>query len=107
MWKLIFVAVAMFLLLSAVGHSAFGKPTTIQHTVSLTWNSQSGASFNVYRSHNTPRKPVWVLIGTSTTPDYTDGSVRSGEIYLYAVSAVEAGKETAKSSIVSATIPKP
>jgi Viral BACON domain len=67
---------------------------TSPHKVSLSWNAQSGVTFNVLRSTGYPG--TFTQIGTSTTPSYTDTSVTANGTYCYEIQSVSSG-------VVSAT----
>ena len=87
-----------------------GVPTGLQvdssgdNTVSLSWTASTGSpdSYNVKRA--TTSNGTYTVVGTTTAPtvSYTD-SLTGGATYYYAVSAVNAGGESADSSFVSAT----
>ena len=92
------------------GGSTPGTPTGLQvdssgdNTVSLSWTASTGSpdSYNVKRA--TTSNGTYTVVGTTTAPtvSYTD-SLTGGATYYYAVSAVNAGGESADSSFVSAT----
>jgi fibronectin type 3 domain-containing protein len=70
--------------------------------VSLSWNASTGAtSYNVKRS--TVSGGPYTVVGTATSPSFTDTSASNGTTYFYVVSAVNANGESANSTQVSAT----
>ena len=77
------------------------------HTVKLTWTASAGArTYNVYRSQTRAVYGAPLVTGL-TSPSYGDGTVAAGQTYFYAVTAVNAFGESAKSSEVQAVIPNP
>lgn len=66
---------------------------TALHKVSLTWNAQSGVTFNVLRSTGFPG--TFTQVGTSATASYTDTSVAANQNYCYEVEAVSSGMVSA------------
>jgi autotransporter-associated beta strand protein len=68
--------------------------------VSLSWSAVIGASsYNVLRSTNSGAETI---VGTTTTPNYTDTGLASGTTYYYEVSAVNNSGQSANSSEVAA-----
>lgn len=77
------------------------------HTVKLTWVGSAGArTYNVYRSQTSGAYGAPLVSGL-TSPSYTDGTVAAGQTYFYAVTAVNAFGESARSSEIQAVIPNP
>lgn len=74
--------------------------------VGLSWNTVTGATYtyNVKRSL-TESGPFTIVATNVTGSSFTDNSVASGTTYYYVVSAVNAGVESADSSVVVAVIP--
>jgi fibronectin type 3 domain-containing protein len=76
------------------------------HHVSLQWNpsTTAGSQYFVYRR----RKAVATFTKLNTTPiaveTYTDTTVTAGHTYIYQVTAVENGLESAPSNEVSVAI---
>jgi fibronectin type 3 domain-containing protein len=70
--------------------------------IKLTWNAVASAvSYRIKRSL-TPGGP-YTVIGSSTTPSYTDTTAKNGTTYFYVVSAVDATSQSADSNEASAT----
>lgn len=81
--------------------------TSSSNSVSLSWNSSSGASsYNVKRSTTSGGSYNIVANGISTT-SYDDGGLTSGQTYYYVVSAVNSAGESSHSSEVNATPQQP
>lgn len=77
------------------------------HTVKLTWVGSAGArTYNVYRSQTSGVYGGPLVTGL-TSPSYTDDTVSGGQTYYYAVTAVSASGESAKSSEIKAVVPNP
>jgi fibronectin type 3 domain-containing protein len=84
-----------------------------KHSVTLTWQPpklEKGtfvASYNVYR--RTTRDHVYKKIATHVAgPPYEDTTVKSGQTYIYAVSAIDqSGHEGRLSEVAQVTIPSP
>src|SRR6478735_1868515 len=87
-----------------------------QTTVNLEWDAnppaEQVAGYRIYLKvitpppaalPNSPPAISWQLIGTATEPKYTVTGVQPGTS-VYAVSAVNAGGESARSAEVSATV---
>ncbi|MCR8636639.1 S-layer homology domain-containing protein [Paenibacillus radicis (ex Xue et al. 2023)] len=74
--------------------------------VGLSWNTVTGATYtyNVKRSL-TESGPFTIVATNVTGSSFTDNSVANGTTYYYVVSAVNAGVESANSSVVVAVIP--
>ncbi|SPE48882.1 conserved hypothetical protein [Verrucomicrobia bacterium] len=70
--------------------------------VSLSWNAEAGATYNVKRStiNGGPYVTIQSLLAAT---NYTDTSVSNGVAYYYVVSAVTGGLEGPNSAQVSAT----
>ncbi len=87
------------------GKATLAKPMGLAVTVQndekavLTWKAADAAtaptSYKIYRNGE--------VIGTATTPTYTDNNLKSGT-YLYEVAAVYAGGESKKTETVKAEI---
>ena len=70
--------------------------------VALSWNASTGATlYHVKRS--TTNGGPYTQVGAPTAPKYTDTGLTNGTPYVYVVSAVNAGGESANSAQVSAT----
>lgn len=82
-------------------------PTSVVATaqnaaVAVTWAAVAGVtSYRVYRS--TVSGTLGALVGSPTTPSFTDTGLTNGTPYYYQVSAVSANGEGAKAAQVSAT----
>lgn len=77
------------------------------HTVKLTWVGSAGAgSYNVYRSQTSGSYGAPLVTGLTST-SYPDATVSAGQTYFYAVTAVNAFGESAKSKEVKAVVPSP
>ena len=84
-----------------------------KHSVTLSWEPpklEKGASvagYNVYR--RTPKDHVYKKIATHVTaPPYEDTNVKSGQTYIYAVSAIDpSGREGRLSQVAQVKIPSP
>lgn len=82
-------------------------------TVLLQWvapSTDGGSGLQRYRVQRAevapgtdPATATWTVIGTSTTPDYTDATVVNAATYLYRVSAVNAVGESPAGNVVTAT----
>ncbi len=69
---------------------------TTSSSVSLAWTAVSGAtSYNVYRNGT--------KVGSATATSFTDSGLAASTAFSYAVTAVNASGESAKSAAVSAT----
>jgi hypothetical protein len=92
----------------ALSGTGVAAATTQQHTVALTWErSTSGvAGYFVYRGTK-PSGPFTQLNSSpESSPSYSDGSVSSGQVYYYYVTAVDSSNiQSADSNEVSVTIP--
>jgi hypothetical protein len=76
--------------------------STTASSIALTWNaSKSAQSYNVYR--RTGKEGYTKLINT-TSINYTDISAKKNTTYIYAISAIGTGGESAKSTEVPAYI---
>jgi len=81
---------------------------TSHHVVDLTWNASSSTNvvgYNVYRGSD---GKWWTKINSSLTAStlYSDATVGDGSMYYYATTAVDVdGNESAKSNVVTATVP--
>jgi fibronectin type 3 domain-containing protein len=101
---LIAVSVVVFALTSAAKS---------KHSVTLTWQPPklekgvSIASYNVYR--RAPKDRVYKKIATRVAgPPYEDANVKSGQTYIYAVSAIDqSGHEGRLSEVAQVKIPSP
>ncbi len=89
--------------------SLSGSGTAAAHSVSLTWNTSSGAvGYNVYRG-GVSGGP-YAMINTSLDPSasYTDTSVAAGTTYYYVVTAVDSSSnESGYSNQATAVVPSP
>lgn len=72
-------------------------------TVSLTWNSVSGASSYTVKRATSATGPFAIVKAGLTTTSYTDTSLSNGSTYYYVVSATISGVESPNSTPVSAT----
>ena len=91
-----------------IGIALTGVGVQNGHSVTLNWDS--GASpvlgYNVYRM--TPFEGAWARLNTSVirATSYIDSAVEGGQLYAYAVSAIDPDNvESALSDPVSVTIP--
>ena len=78
------------------------------HSVTLTWQPDpfAASGYNVYRSTAASGPYARVNSPDVTATAYTDSSVRVGQVYYYAVTAVGSeGAESSLSDLVSAVIP--
>lgn len=76
--------------------------STTASSIAITWNaSKSAQSYNVYR--RTGKEGYTKLINT-TSINYTDISAKKKTTYIYAISAIGTGGESAKSTEVPAYI---
>jgi Abnormal spindle-like microcephaly-assoc'd, ASPM-SPD-2-Hydin len=84
-----------------------GAGVAVAHSVTLSWNSESGVvGFNVYRSSGGSDPGTMLNTSPVASTTYTDATVQAGQSYSYAVSAIGAdGVQSALSQIVSVTIP--
>jgi hypothetical protein len=83
---------------------------TVSHSVDLSWidSTSSVVGYRVYRA--TASGGPYSLISSSIVPNtiYTDGSVSSGSMYFYVVTAVDASNnESSYSNESPASIPTP
>lgn len=70
--------------------------TTTSTTITLGWSASTGAtSYNVYRDGG--------VVQSTTATSYQDGGLAPGSTHTYAVTALNATGESAKSATVSAT----
>lgn len=102
----------VFLILCSV---AFASQTSIalaaqtQHSVTLNWGASvtPGVAYNVYRS-TTPGACGTTKVGSGIAAvTFNDTTVVNGATYNYAISAQNAGGESACSNEVQAVIPSP
>lgn len=93
--------------------SALTLAAKSKHGVTLTWQPPelgkgvSVASYNVYR--RTPKDHIYKKIATHVAgPPYEDENVKSGQTYIYAVSAIDqSGHEGRLSEVAQVKIPSP
>jgi hypothetical protein len=79
---------------------------TVNHSVSLSWNSQSVAGYSIYRGTTAGGPYTKRTSSLLTAPDYVDATVSSGSTYYYVVTAVDAsGVESGYSNQAQAIIP--
>ncbi len=82
----------------------------IQHSVDLSWIASSSsnlAGYNVYRA-GVSGGPYAAVASANSGTTFVDGSVQSGQIYYYVVTAVDNnGVESVYSNQVQAVIPSP
>jgi Abnormal spindle-like microcephaly-assoc'd, ASPM-SPD-2-Hydin/CARDB len=86
-----------------------GVNAATQHSVTLNWNTSTGASgYNIYRG-TVSGGPYSMLNPTlDTQTSYTDATVQSGVTYFYVATSVDSsGAESAYSNEASAVIPNP
>jgi hypothetical protein len=92
----------------ALSGTGVAAATTQQHTVALTWqrSTSSVTGYFVYRGTK-PSGPFTQLNSSpESSPSYSDGSVSSGQVYYYYVTAVDSSNiQSADSNEVSVTIP--
>ena len=88
--------------------SATGAAAGSKHTVALTWerSTSSVTGYFVYRGTK-PSGPFTQLNSSpESSPSYSDGTVSSGQLYYYYVTAVDSSNiQSADSNEVSVTIP--
>jgi hypothetical protein len=88
--------------------SGSGVTAAAKHTVALAWDRSSSTvtGYFVYRSSK-PSGPYTQLNSTpEANPTYSDGTVSSGQVYYYYVTAVDSSNiQSADSNQVSVTIP--
>jgi len=86
-------------------------PSSIPHTVTLTWNSSTSSSvagYRIYRGNSSGGPYFGLSSSLDSSTSFVDSSVVSGGIYFYVATAVDtAGNESAFSNEASATIPNP
>jgi len=100
--------VAVLVIVLALTSAAKSK-----HSVTLTWQPptlEKGVSvggYNIYR--RTPKDHVYKKIATRVaSPPYEDTQVKSGQTYIYAVSAIDqSGHEGRLSEVAKVTVPSP
>ena len=83
---------------------------TLQHSVSLYWNSSTSAvvGYNVYRSATSGGPYTKVSPALDASTSYIDSSVQAGTTYYYVSTAVDiSGVESEYSNQVQAVIPNP
>ena len=83
---------------------------TLQHSVSLYWNSSTSAvaGYNVYRSATSGGPYTKVNPELDASTSYIDSSVQAGTTYYYVSTAVDiSGVESEYSNQVQAVIPNP
>lgn len=99
-----FLAFAALILLTC--SSAFAQTTPPPtRTVTLTWNTQAGVTFNVYRWTTGQNGFQKINTAPVTTPTYNDATAVVGGAYGYKVSAVSpTAGESAQSPEVDITI---
>jgi Abnormal spindle-like microcephaly-assoc'd, ASPM-SPD-2-Hydin len=92
----------------ALAGTGVAAATADRHTVALRWDpsSSSVTGYFVYRSSK-PSGPYSQLNSTpEASPSYSDGTVSSGQVYYYYVTAVDSSNiQSADSNEVSVTIP--
>jgi len=81
----------------------------VQHTVDLDWNASADAvGYNIYRGTISDGPYTMINSSLDSTTAYTDSTVASGQIYYYAVTAVDGNSnESGYSNPVQAVIPSP
>ena len=81
-----------------------------QHSVDLSWGASSSSNvqgYNVYRA-GVSGGPYAAVVSANSGTTFVDGSVQSGQMYYYVVTAVDtSGAESAYSNQVQAVIPSP
>lgn len=77
------------------------------HKITLTWNAAPHAvSYNIYRRPY--RSDSYTKLASSAVPSYEDSAVQSAERYCYETSSVDAkGRESARSTEICVTVPRP
>jgi beta-galactosidase len=78
--------------------------TAARNQIVLTWNSSSGASYNVKRSTMT-QGPYSTIASSITDTNYTDSGVTTCQTYFYVVTVTNAGYESLPSAQASAEVP--
>jgi Concanavalin A-like lectin/glucanases superfamily/Abnormal spindle-like microcephaly-assoc'd, ASPM-SPD-2-Hydin len=80
------------------------------HSVDLNWNPSTSTVTGYFVYRGTASAGPFAKLNSSSLPStsFTDSSVQSGQMYYYAVTAVDsAGRESAYSNTASAQIPTP
>jgi fibronectin type 3 domain-containing protein len=88
----------------AVSGDGVAPPST--YSVNLRWapSASSGVSgYDVYRS--TVSGGPYTQIGSASTVDYTDSSVRANTEYFYVVTSVDAGVQSGYSGQIAVSVP--
>lgn len=80
-------------------------PPPVLHSVSLSWNPQTGMTYNVYRSLVSGAGYLKLNSAGLTAPSMVDPSVANGSKYFYVVTSANGTNESTFSAEVSATIP--
>jgi chitinase len=85
-------------------------PASIAHSAHLAWSLSSSTGvlgYNVYRGTQSGGPYMRLNPALLANPDYLDTTVMAGQTYYYAVTAVSAAAESARSPEVVAVIPSP
>ena len=80
------------------------------HSVTLNWSPSTSAVVGYYVYRSTSPDGPWIRLGATveTVLSYTDSSIQGGQLYFYAVSAVDSDNlESDLSDAASAVIPSP
>jgi hypothetical protein len=88
--------------------SGTGVAVTAQHTVALTWDRSTSnvTGYFVYRGSKASGPFTQLNSSPEADPSYSDGTVSSGQVYYYYVTAVNSSNiQSADSNEVSVTIP--
>lgn len=85
-------------------------PSSVQHSVSLSWNASTSSNvvgYNIYRG-TVSGANYGLQNSMIASTSYMDSTVQSGQTYYYVVTAVDStGKESPYSNQVQAVIPTP
>jgi fibronectin type 3 domain-containing protein len=76
--------------------------TSANRQVTLTWDAEANVDSYLVNRSDTSGGP-YKKVGSSTTPTFTDTSVRNGRTYYYVIVAVDGGVQSSDSAEVSAT----
>jgi fibronectin type 3 domain-containing protein len=107
MMKLKFaITLALMFFFAKILSAQTTQPT--QHKVTLTWDAQSGVTFNIYRGAVTGGPYSKLTASPIGSSPFVDSTVANGTTYFYVATAVNgSGLESVNSSEVKAIIPAP
>jgi hypothetical protein len=111
MWRVFGLVLSLLLLLCATKTPANANTPGVVY-VSLNWTMSScspACTYNMYRSTGTGTNPCagtpTPLASSISATAYSDTTVAAGTTYVYAVTAVSGGAESACSSSVQIAVP--